>query len=58
VFLFLIFLNIPSCLGLRVFPFKKTLGVNRITQATPTPSGDYLWGVYFEIFLEYFEKEN
>jgi hypothetical protein len=50
VVLFLIFKNIPSCLGLRVFSFKNILGVNGITQATPTPFGDYLWGVYFENF--------
>jgi hypothetical protein len=55
VVFFLILKNIPSCLGLRVFSFKKTLGVNGITRATPTPLGDYLWGVYFEIFLKYFE---
>jgi hypothetical protein len=50
VVLFLIFKNIPSCLGLRVFSFKNILGVNGITQATPTPFADYLWGVYFENF--------
>jgi hypothetical protein len=56
VVLFLIFKNIPSCLGLRVFSFKKILGVNGITQATPTPFGDYLLGVYFEIFWNILNK--
>jgi hypothetical protein len=56
VVLFLIFKNIPSCLGLRVFPFKKTLSVNRIAQATLTPFGDYLWGDYFEIFWNILKK--
>ncbi len=29
-------------------------GANKITRATPTPLGDYLLGVYFGIFLEFF----
>ncbi len=33
-------------------------GANRITWTTPTPLGDYLWGAYFGIFLEYFEQKS
>jgi hypothetical protein len=38
-----------------MFYFWKE-GENEISWTTPTPLGDYLLGVYFKIFLEYFEQ--
>jgi hypothetical protein len=32
-----------------LFGVKKSMGADEITQATLTPLGDYLWGVYFGI---------
>jgi hypothetical protein len=32
------------------------MGANVISWTTPAPVGDYLLGVYFRLFLEYFEK--
>jgi hypothetical protein len=34
----------------------QLLGANEISRTTPAPLGDYLLGVYSEIFLENFEQ--